>query len=255
MNKVIAVGRIDIGKKRTQNEDRVLVCNKKIGALPNLYIVADGMGGHKAGAVASKLAIDAFCAYLESHSKASIEDDEKIITLLKTGVGHANHVIYKTGMEDIELQGMGTTLTLCTVLKGKVYVAHVGDTRLYGLSPHAIFQMTTDHSWVQEMLEKGYISEKEMQEHPKRNIITRAVGTYETIKVDTFVYELNEMEYLLLCSDGLTSMIMDQEIHRVEYGQSEELEDIVQTLIQVANEKGGLDNIAVIIGKICEVRK
>lgn len=252
---MIAVGRIDIGKKRVRNEDSVLVCNNQVGALPNLYIVADGMGGHKAGAVASKLAIEAFCAYLEAHTKVKIEEDENIITLLKAGIGHANHVIYKRSLENSELQGMGTTITLCTVLKGKVYIAHVGDTRLYGLSPHAIFQMTTDHSWVQEMLQKGYISEQEMQAHPKRNVITRAVGTYENIKVDTFIYELEEMEYLLLCSDGLTSMLVDEEIHKVVYTNSSGIEDTVQKLIQVANEKGGLDNIAVIIGKICEVRK
>lgn len=252
---MIAVGRIDIGKKRVRNEDCVLVCNSPIGPLPNLYIVADGMGGHKAGAVASKLAIEAFSAYLEAHKKVSIQDSESILRLLKAGVAHANYVIYKRSIDNPALQGMGTTLTLCTVLGEKVYIAHVGDTRLYGLSPHAIFQMTTDHSWVQEMLDQGHISKSEIQEHPKRNVITRAVGTYETIKVDTFIYELEDMEYLLLCSDGLTSMMIDKEIHTVVYRHRAGLKEIVESLIEVANEKGGLDNIAVIIGKICEVRK
>lgn len=252
---MIAVGRIDIGKKRTKNEDSVLVSNASVGPLSNLYIVADGMGGHKGGAVASKLAIDAFCAYMASHSKVNIDCDENILTLLKAGIGHANHVIYHYAEDNENLQGMGTTVTLCTIQDGKVYGAHVGDTRLYALNPIGIHQITTDHSWVQEMLEQGYISEEEMQEHPKRNVITRAVGTYDTVKVDTFIHPLEEVEYLLLCSDGLTSMLVDKDIHTMVYRWDNDLNQMVEGLIEEANARGGLDNIAVIIGKMCEVRR
>lgn len=252
---MIAVGRIDIGKKRIRNEDSVLVSNTGIGALPNLYIVADGMGGHKGGAIASKLVIEAFCAYIEAHSKVSIDSEENILTLLKAGIGHANHIVFNYGIKNIDYQGMGTTVTLCTIVKGILYGAHVGDTRLYSLTPSKIEQVTTDHSWVQEMLDQGFISEKEKQEHPKRNIITRAVGTYERIKVDTFVYDLAHVEYVLLCSDGLTSMLVDQEIHKVVYSKNQDLSQIVEQLIKEANAKGGLDNIAVIIGKKGEVKK
>lgn len=252
---MIAIGRIDIGKKRARNEDCVWVSNEEIGPLPNLYIVADGMGGHKAGAVASKLAIEAFCAYMDTHSKMNIDSEENILIALKGGIGHANHVIYHYAANHEELEGMGTTLTLCTLVDGKVYGAHVGDTRLYTLNSLGIHQVTTDHSWVQEMREQGYISEEEMQEHPKRHVITRAVGTYETLKVDTFVHTLEDVEYLLLCSDGLTTMLMDKDIHRVVYKSQYDLNHILENLIGEANIRGGLDNIAVIIGKICEVRK
>lgn len=252
---MIAVGKVNIGKKRSKNEDSVFVSNEAIGALPNLYIVADGMGGHRAGAVASKLAIDAFCAYIEAHQKVRLQTEEELLILLKRGIAHANHVIYNRGIENPECEGMGTTITLCTVMNEHAYIAHVGDTRLYCMNANQIKQVTIDHSLVQEMLEQGYITENDAQEHPQRHVITRAVGTYEQVKVDTLKQPLSSVEYILLCSDGLTAMMSEDKMHRLIYENHTNLDTIVDELIIKANEAGGADNIAVIIGKKDEVRK
>lgn len=250
---MIAVGKVDVGMKRTKNEDGVFISNTPIGPLPNLYIVADGMGGHKGGAVASKLAIEAFCAYIESHSEVKMSCEQDTLNLLKRGIVHANYIIYREANKDETCKGMGTTLTLCTIVDDKIYSAHVGDTRIYLISNLKIYQLTIDHSLVQEMLEQGMISESEVKEHPQRHVITRAVGTYESIKVDTLISGLEEVEYILLCSDGLTSMLSDEEIKSLSYSESASLEDRVERLIAKANDKGGLDNIAVVMGKRCEV--
>ena len=251
---MIAIGKVDIGRKRRCNEDAIFVSNTPIGVLPNLYIVADGMGGHKGGAIASKLAIDAFCAYIEAHKKVKITTEEELLMLLKRGMVHANHMIYKHSEENSEWQGMGTTITLCTIVNQCAYIAHVGDTRFYVLNKREIKQVTHDHSLVQEMHDKGYISRSDMQEHPQRHVITRAVGTYEQVKVDTLKYSLEDVDYILLCSDGLTAMVSDEIIHQVVYEKSN-IDEALQELIGYANRAGGVDNIAIILAKQGEVNK
>lgn len=252
---MIAVGKVNIGKKRSKNEDSVFVSNEPIGPLPNLYIVADGMGGHKAGAIASKLAIDALCEYVESHNNMDISKEENLILLLKRGIVHANHIIHSKGIENPEYTGMGTTLTLCTVMNNNAYIGHVGDTRLYCMNASQIKQVTVDHSLVQEMLEQGVITENDAQEHPQRHVITRAVGTYEQVKVDTLKQALSGVDYILLCSDGLTAMMSEQEIHEAMYSACSDLESKIDQLIGKANDAGGTDNIAVIIVKKGEVSR
>ncbi|MDA3733108.1 Stp1/IreP family PP2C-type Ser/Thr phosphatase [Niameybacter massiliensis] len=250
---MIAVGKVNIGMRRSKNEDSVFVSNESVGPLPNLYIVADGMGGHKAGAIASKLAIDAFCDYIEGHKSNSLGSEENLILLLKRGILHANYVIYNKGLENPDYTGMGTTITLCTVIDGNAYIAHVGDTRLYCMNSNQIKQVTVDHSLVQEMLEQGMITQNDAQEHPQRHVITRAVGTYEQVKVDTLKQSLNGVEYMLLCSDGLTSMMSEETIHKLIYASYSDIEGTIDHLIEKANEAGGVDNIAVIIVKKGEV--
>lgn len=250
-----AIGKVDIGKKRTRNEDSIFVSNEPIGILPNLFIVADGMGGHKAGGVASQMAIRAFCDYITSHEHVDIRTREDVTILLKLGIRHANHKIFEMSKEDEAYQGMGTTFTVGTVIENIVYLAHVGDTRLYLVNDRSIFQATTDHSLVQEMLEQGFISENEIKMHPQRHIITRAVGTYAKVKVDTLIYDLNKVKYILLCSDGLTSMLSDEEIHEILKQETMSMEQLIDELIDAANTKGGLDNIAVIIAKKQEVNE
>lgn len=250
-----AIGKVDIGRKRSRNEDAIFISNTSIGILPNLYIVADGMGGHKAGSKASQLAITSFCDYIQNHVQMDVRTREDVAILLKMGIRHANYVIYETAHQNEEYTGMGTTLTVATVIGDVLYLAHVGDTRLYMINENNIFQATTDHSLVQEMLQQGYISENESKEHPQRHIITRAVGTYAQVKVDTLMYDMSKVEYLLLCSDGLTAMLKDQEIHQIIKNGKGQAERIVEQLIVKANEKGGLDNIAVIIVKKYEVNE
>ena len=248
-----AIGKVDIGKKRTRNEDSIFVSNEPIGILPNLYIVADGMGGHKAGGVASKLAIQAFCEYIKSHEHIDVRTREDVTILLKLAIRHANHEIYEMSKTDEAYQGMGTTLTVATVIDDIVYLAHVGDTRLYLINDRSFFQATTDHSLVQEMLEQGFISENEIKMHPQRHIITRAVGTYAKVKVDTLIYDLSKVKYILLCSDGLTSMLTNAEMHSIVKDHDGNVEEMIEKMIELANEKGGLDNIAVVIVKKQEV--
>lgn len=251
---MIAVGKIDIGRKRNQNEDSVFVSNTPIGSLPNLFIVADGMGGHRAGAIASNLAIEALCAYIEAHKNVVFQTEEDLLQLLKRGIAHANYVIYKKSKDNPSYQGMGTTMTLCTMSSQYAYVAHVGDTRLYAISEQEINQVTVDHSLVQEMLDQGYITKEDMQEHPQRHVITRAVGTYEQVKVDTTKYALHNAEYMLLCSDGLTTMMDDEQIKKLFY-KDYSVDKVLDQLIETANAEGGADNIAVIIVKRGEVDK
>ncbi|MGL4363185.1 MAG: Stp1/IreP family PP2C-type Ser/Thr phosphatase [Cellulosilyticaceae bacterium] len=250
---MIAVGKTDIGKKRTKNEDYVFVSNKPIGVLQNLYIVADGMGGHKGGQVASQLAIDAFCAYIEQHKRVKITTEEELFTLLKRGIIHANHVIFTKSQDNMEWKGMGTTMTLCTVYKKTAYIAHVGDSRMYVINSETIQQITKDHSLVQEMHDKGIISKNDMKKHPHRHVITRAVGTYEPLKVDTLKKSLEDVDYILLCSDGLTSMVQDEIIHKIVYKEKEPIDKVIEELFQCANDEGGVDNIAIIIAKQKEV--
>lgn len=250
-----AIGKVDIGKKRKNNEDAIFVSDTSIGILPNLYIVADGMGGHKAGGTASKLAIESFCGYVENHEDLCIQTREDVIRFLKMGIMHANHTIYKMAMEDEDYKGMGTTFTAAAIIDDVLYLAHVGDTRLYLINSNSIFQATTDHSLVQEMLDQGYISEDEMKEHPQRHIITRAVGTYEKVKIDTLMYDMSKVEYIILCSDGLTSMVADSVMHRIVYENEDNLEKIADALMLEANQQGGLDNIAVVIAKKYEVNE
>lgn len=243
---MIVVGKMDIGKKRTRNEDAFFVSTEKYGPLPNIYIVADGMGGHKGGAYASNFAISSLCDFLKMHSDMELKKEESIYNFLKRAIMHVNYQLYQKSNTTSEYEGMGTTLTICTVIGEMLYTAHVGDSRLYVINNEKIHQVTVDHSLVQEMLNKGYISKQEANEHPQRNIITRAVGTYEKIKVDTYSYSLNNIEYIFLCSDGISTMISDKEIHTI-ITQNKGLEQKVNELIALANERGGEDNITVVL--------
>lgn len=244
-----AIGKVDIGRKRSRNEDSIYISNDTIGSLPNLLIVADGMGGHKAGKIASEQAIEAFCNYIREHEIRENHNETEIALLLKFALRYANDIVFEKAEKNEAYSGMGTTFTVATILKNRIYVAHVGDTRLYLMNDEKIVQATIDHSLVQEMVEQGVIQEGDMQIHPQRHIITRAVGTYKKVKVDTLVYDLDDIKYILLCSDGLTSMLTNEEIHNVIKMHDHNMQEMIDSLLNAANEKGGLDNIAVIIAQ------
>lgn len=244
---MVVVGKTDIGKKRTHNEDAFFVSTQMYGPLPNIYIVADGMGGHKGGAYASKAAISFLCEFLKAHANMHLESADEIALFLKRGIIHVNYQLFQKSKTDLAYKGMGTTLTLCTIKDHMLYVAHVGDSRLYTVNREQINQITKDHSLVQEMITKGYISDQEASGHPQRHIITRAVGTYEKIQVDTYTEPLDGVAYIFLCSDGITTMLNDDEIHAIII-KEKELETKVDELIMLANERGGEDNITVILG-------
>lgn len=229
----------DIGRKRKQNQDYVFTSERAIGNLPNLFIVADGMGGHKAGEYASKHTVETICNCIER----SFEKNPTLI--LRKAVETANAHIRKRASEDISLEGMGTTVVAATCLGRYLQVANVGDSRLYVVNEE-IRQITRDHSKVEEMVRAGVIDRETARNHPDKNIITRAIGASDTVEADFFTVDLDEGDIVLMCSDGLTNMLEDEEIREI-LRDSGELEDKARRLIEAANAHGGKDNIAVIL--------
>ena len=243
---MIAIGKTDIGKKRICNEDAFFVSTESYGPLPNVCIVADGMGGHKAGCYASHSAIACISDFMKDHQALKLESGDDVTQFLKRSINHANYFLFQKAANNPEYSGMGTTLTISTVVGDQLYTAHVGDSRLYTISQEEIHQVTRDHSLVQEMVSEGLITNVEAKQHPKRHIITRAVGTYEKVKVDTYHSSLDGVQYIFLCSDGVTTMLTDREIYEIIIGDGE-LDEKLDSLVSFANERGGRDNITVVL--------
>lgn len=229
----------DIGQKRKINQDYVFSSEKSVGNLPNLFIVADGMGGHKAGEYASKCTVEIIC----DEVKKSFEKNPTII--LRKAIEKANDSIRKQAKEDVNLEGMGTTVVAATLMGKYLQIANVGDSRLYVIND-SIKQITRDHSLVEEMVRMGGIDRESARNHPDKNIITRAVGVSEEVEVDFFTVELMKEDTILLCSDGLTNMLTDEEILMIMSGQRDIVEQAGK-LVDAANEKGGKDNISVVL--------
>ncbi len=230
----------DVGKKREINEDYIYASEKPVGNLPNLFMVADGMGGHNAGDYASKHAVEKIVEVIENYTQET--DAENI---LQKAIDEANAYINKMARSDRSMKGMGTTLVAVTVDENHVTVANVGDSRMYVLNDF-ITQITKDHSLVEEMVDMGGIDREAARIHPDKNIITRAVGVKEYVLVDFFDITIGEKETLLLCTDGLTNMLSDNEIHGIA-SASPNIEEAGKRLIEAANANGGRDNIAVVL--------
>ncbi len=230
----------DIGRKRSLNEDYAYLTTDTVGRLPNLFVVADGMGGHRGGGYASRMAVESILSEIE---KSGLEEPDGI---LSEAICHANECIRQAAQEDERLAGMGTTVVAATCLEGQLQVANVGDSRLYVADETSIRQITEDHSLVQEMVRFGGISREQARNHPDRNIITRAVGVEDELEVDCFLVPLKEGDRVLLCSDGLSGMLEDEEIYRILAGEGS-VEERALRLVEAANDHGGKDNIAVII--------
>ncbi len=229
----------DIGKKRKLNQDFVYTSNEPVGNLPNVFIVADGMGGHQAGDYASKCTVQTMVREIKgSFEKSAIRIFSKAICV-------ANEQIRRKASEDESLAGMGTTVVAATCLGKYLQVANVGDSRLYIINDE-VRQITRDHSLVEEMVRMGGIDRETAKHHPDKNIITRAIGARDTIEIDFFYEELKSGDIVLLCSDGLTNMLEDEEIGRILRDKSS-LEERAEKLVEAANNNGGKDNIAVII--------
>ncbi|MDE5748665.1 MAG: Stp1/IreP family PP2C-type Ser/Thr phosphatase, partial [Acetatifactor sp.] len=212
---------------------------RAIGNLPNLFIVADGMGGHKAGEYASKYTVETICNCIER----SFEKSPTLI--LQKAIELANTHIRQKASEDISLEGMGTTVVAATCLGKYLQVANVGDSRLYIVNEE-IRQITRDHSKVEELVRVGVLDREAARNHPEKNIITRAVGANDVVEADFFTVELAPGDVVLMCSDGLTNMLEDEEIRDILKGP-EDLEEKAQKLIEAANAHGGKDNISVIL--------
>lgn len=229
----------DIGKKRQLNQDYVYTSEMPIGNLPNVFIVADGMGGHNAGDYASKYTVETI---IKEISEAR---EDNPVTIIKNAIGIANEHIRQKAEADENLAGMGTTLVVATYMGNILQVANVGDSRLYVVNDR-ITQITRDHSLVEEMIRMGGIDRETARSHPDKNIITRAIGASETVKVDFFTVKLQKGDIVLMCSDGLTNMLEDEEIRMILNGQRDIVEK-AEELVRAANNNGGNDNIAVVI--------
>ena len=233
----------DIGKKRELNEDYIYTSGDLTGGLDNLFVVADGMGGHNAGDYASKYTVLKLVEAVEKADKVTDIEDKK--TLIKEAIDSANSYVYECSIKDSALSGMGSTLVLTTLTKDKAIVANVGDSRLYLIRNNEIIQVTKDHSFVEEMVNLGELDREAARNHPDKNIITRAVGVKNTVLADFFVIDLEKEDKILLCSDGLTNMVRDEEI--LEIIQKFDIDNAVTTLIDKANLNGGKDNISAVV--------
>ena len=230
----------DIGKKRKLNQDYVYTSETPVGPLPNLFLVADGMGGHKAGDYASRCAIETIVDYIGRTG------DVEPVGILEAAVARANEMVRYKASSDEAYYGMGTTLVAATIEGNRMRVANVGDSRLYVVGSRKINQITRDHSYVEEMVRMGEIRRDQARSHPDKNIITRAVGAEENIAVDFFDVTLQPGDIVLMCSDGLTNMIEDEEIRMILQGKRDLVEK-AESLVNAANNNGGKDNIAVVL--------
>ncbi len=229
----------DTGRKRELNEDYVYASEKPVGNLPNLFIVADGMGGHNAGDYASDFTVKTLVEEIE----ASFEKNPSII--FQKAIGVANQKLREIAANDLAKRGMGTTVVAATCMGKYLQVANVGDSRLYVVND-TIKQITTDHSYVEEMIRRGSLQRENARSNPNKNIITRAVGAKNDIQVDIYVVELKPGDLLLMCSDGLSNMLEDEEM-RMIIKRQRDIVEMAEELVKAANENGGKDNISVIL--------
>jgi len=239
-------GITDTGSVRTQNQDAIFHSREQVGPLPNLFIVADGMGGHNAGEVASSQTIEAFCDYIRNFPIAQLIQPEDYLDLLVTAAQHANEAVFSRAGDTESLTGMGTTLTACVIEDEKAIIVHVGDSRVYAIKPDSITQLTSDHTYVEEMITAGQLTPDDAKSHPKRHMLTRVLGTQAHLQVDGLVPSLADCTAILLCSDGLCNMLDDQSILEI-VNRPGYVEQRTKALIDEANLKGGSDNISAIL--------
>jgi protein phosphatase len=245
----------DVGRKRQGNEDSMLVNPEQ-----NLFVVADGMGGHAAGEVASKIAVDSINEFV-----CLTSTDEEITwpfgleenisydgNRLKTAIRYANRKVLEVTKEKKEYEGMATTVAAVLLDGDTANLAHVGDSRIYLYRDSQLSQLTSDHSWVNEQIQSGVISADQARSHPLRNVVTRALGGKSDLQVDLAPSQMQPGDILLLCSDGLTGMVADEEIGVVIERVQGDVEKAAKELVNAANAGGGEDNITVVLIKFQE---
>ena len=233
----------DVGKVRKANEDSYFVSDiidENVVAL-----VADGMGGHKGGKVASSMV--AQCIENDCYEKDFFsKDTDGLKEILRETIAHSNEEIYNKAKDDETLSEMGSTLVMCVASKDRIVCANVGDSRLYHLSDDKMTQITRDHSMVQELVDKGQITPSEALTHPNRNVITRAVGSDKFVEADFFDFAAKKGDMLILCTDGMTNKVSDEDIFYVAKNTPCP-EDACEKLVNMANNAGGNDNITIVI--------
>ncbi|MBE5805619.1 MAG: Stp1/IreP family PP2C-type Ser/Thr phosphatase [Clostridiales bacterium] len=233
----------DVGRVREMNQDYFYISKPEDGI--QLYIVADGMGGYKGGEIASKLAVETSKKYILNNINVIFSQDrDEIIKLIKGAIEYANMVVFDKSKEVSELENMGTTIDVCVIVSNKIYIGHVGDSRVYRKRSHFFRKLTTDHSYVQKLVSDGTITKEEAYNHPKKNMLIKALGCSPYVEPDVMVKGFLRDDVILMCSDGLTNMVGEEEIASII---EENPELACNSLVSKANENGGYDNITAVI--------
>ncbi len=239
-----AYAKSDVGKVRELNEDSFYISDSLDEI--QLYILADGMGGYKGGEVASKLAIQSAKNYIESNFKEIEKDKDSIIQLVGSSIEYANMIVYEKSKENKELNGMGTTLDVCLIYNNRVFIGHVGDSRVYRIRKEFMRKLTQDHSYVQKLVKDGTITKEEAVHHPQKNMLMKALGCNAFVEPDVMVKGFLKDDILIMNSDGLTNLVSQEEIFKEA---KKDIEQAPKELVNLANEKGGYDNITVVVIK------
>ena len=239
-----AYAKSDIGKVREINEDSFYISDSLDEV--QLYILADGMGGYKGGEIASKLAIQSAKNYIENNFKQIEKDKDSIIQLVGSSVEYANMIVYEKSKENKELEGMGTTLDVCLIYNNRVFIGHVGDSRVYRIRKEFMRKLTQDHSYVQKLVKDGTITKEEAVHHPQKNMLMKALGCNAFVEPDVMVKGFLKDDILIMNSDGLTNLVSQDDMFKEA---KKDIEQAPKELVKLANEKGGYDNITVIVIK------
>lgn len=231
----------DVGRRREMNQDYVYATGQPIGPFPNLLVVADGMGGHKAGDFASKFTVEVVKREIVGSRSRKPEK------VMHDAIQVANRELIRVASRDVKLEGMGTTLVVATVIGDTLYFANIGDSRLYLIDDN-IKQLSKDHSLVEEMVRLGGIKAEDARNHPDKNIITRAMGVKDEAEADFYEFRIKRGDKILMCTDGLSNMVEDEDMFGLVKG-SRDVVEAVQMLIDRANSNGGRDNIGVVLAE------
>lgn len=237
-----AFAKTDVGKARDMNQDYYYISGPEEPL--KIYILADGMGGYNGGEIASKLATTTALSYIQSNFENTPKEREDILKLVKSAMEYANMVVYEKSKEQKDLDGMGTTLEVCLIYNNKLYLGHVGDSRIYRLRREFFRKLTHDHSYVQKLVKDGTITQEEADHHPKKNMLMKALGCTAFVEPDVTVKGFIKDDIILICSDGLTNMVEEQEIYNI---LKKEGTLAAEKLVEKANENGGYDNITAIV--------
>ena len=239
-----AYAKSDVGKVREMNQDSYYISNSLDEV--QLYMLADGMGGYKGGEIASSLAIQTAKSYIENNFKEIPKDRDSIIQLLGSSMEYANMVVYEKSLENPELEGMGTTLEIALIYNNKVYIGHIGDSRIYRIRNEFIRKLTQDHSYVQKLVKDGTITKEEAEHHPQKNMLMKALGCNAFIEPDVMVKGFLKDDILVISSDGLTNLVKQEDIFKIV---KKNFEQAPKELVNLANDNGGYDNITVVVIK------
>lgn len=246
-----SAGRTDIGLVRKVNEDSFM-CEKLEGVEDSyLYIVADGMGGHNAGEVASSMAVQEVASHIRENIEELRHGAGEIQRLVRNSMLYANDKVYKTSIIKNDCLGMGTTLSMVLIKDYSAYIGHVGDSRIYLIQDSKIRKLTEDHSLVAELVKAGTIKPEEADSHPQRNVITRALGTEYNLDPDVFVESVQNGDIILICTDGLSNAVNEEDMIKTAVS-SRDLDEACELLISKAKENGGFDNITAVVIQICK---